>query len=439
MAKKDNRHAELVSASVNIEAPYELPEGWKWTRLGDFIDIHRGVSYKKDAAHKEKQENDCLIMRGGNIDEGKININADNVYVDKSLVSENQFIKKNDVVIVTSTGSTKVIGRAGISDEDYSDVTFGAFLTLARPNGKADKSFVNQYFQSSIYRERIRQLASGVNINNIRLEYITESPFPLPPTLAEQQRIVNRIETMFAKLDQAQEKAQAVLDSFETRKAAILHKAFTGQLRIDNEELKIEDWEEKKLGNIVNGFKYGVSDKCDYKNDGIPVLRIPNIGDGTIDYTDLKYSERNDIEENYIVKENDILIIRSNGSRELVGKSALYNNTEKKFSYGSFLIKITPSEVVNPKYLVTFLNSDDARNQMFNKAKSSSGIHNINTKELSEIRLKLPPLNYQLSIVNFLDTVLEKESRAKEAAQTVLDQIALLKKSILARAFRGEL
>ena len=76
---------------------------------------------------------------------------------------------------------------------------------------------------------------------------------------------------------------------------------------------------------------------------------------------------------------------------------------------------------------------------MFNKAKSSSEIHNINTKELSEIKLKLPPLNYQLSIVNFLDTVLEKESRAKEAAQTVLDQIALLKKSILAPAFRGEL
>ena len=432
MELEKNRQTEIVE-------PYALPNGWTWARLGDFIDTYRGVSYKKTDVHSERLENDCLIMRGGNIDEGKINTETDNVYVDKSLVSQNQFVQKNDVIIVTSTGSTKVIGRAGISYQNYSDVAFGAFLTLARPNGKAEKAFVNQYFQSPLYRERIRQLASGVNINNIRLEYITESPFPLPPTLAEQQRIVNRIETMFAKLDQAQEKAQSVLDSFEPRKAAILHKAFTGQLKIDNEELTIDDWEEKKLGDIVNGFKYGVSDKCDYKNDGIPVLRISNIGDGTIDFTDLKYSERNNIEDNYIVKENDILIIRSNGSRELVGKSALYNNTDKQFSYGSFLIKITPSEVVNPKYLVTFLNSDDARNQMFNKAKSSSGIHNINTKELSAIKLKLPPLNYQLSIVNFLDSILEKESRAKEAAKPVLDQITLLKKSILVRAFRGEL
>ena len=250
------------------EAPYELPEGWKWCRLGDFIDIHRGVSYKKDAAHKEKQENDCLIMRGGNIDEGKININADNVYVDKSLVSENQFIKKNDVVIVTSTGSTKVIGRAGISDEDYSDVAFGAFLTLARPNGKADKSFVNQYFQSSIYRERIRQLASGVNINNIRLEYITESPFPLPPTLAEQQRIVNRIETMFAKLDEAKEKAQNVVDSFETRKAAILHKAFTGELTANwrkENGVADESWKEKRFDEVAD-IKSNLVDVAEYQD-----------------------------------------------------------------------------------------------------------------------------------------------------------------------------
>ena len=76
---------------------------------------------------------------------------------------------------------------------------------------------------------------------------------------------------------------------------------------------------------------------------------------------------------------------------------------------------------------------------MFRKAKSSAGINNINSKELSNIKLLLPPLNYQLSIVNFLDSVLEKESHAKETAERVLSQIDLLKKSILARAFRGEL
>ena len=441
MAKKENRHAELVSASVNIEAPYELPDGWKWTRLGDFIDIHRGVSYKKDAAHKEKQENDCLIMRGGNIDEGKININADNVYVDKSLVSENQFIKKNDVVIVTSTGSTKVIGRAGISDEDYSDVAFGAFLTLARPNGKADKSFVNQYFQSSIYRERIRQLASGVNINNIRLEYITESPFPLPPTLAEQQRIVNRIETMFAKLDQAQEKAQSVLDSFEPRKAAILHKAFTGQLRIDNEELTIDDWEEKKLEDVLiekprNGYSTTAVDyETPYKT-----MSLSATTNGYFRPEFYKYIEADISDDSFLwLKPGDILIQRAN-SLDKVGTSAIYTGGEHEFIYPDLMMKLQVKESVSNAFIAYQLKTEESLAYFRNNATGTAGnMPKINQKTVCNLPIKLPPLNYQLSIVNFLDSVLEKESRAKEAAQTVLDQIALLKKSILARAFRGEL
>lgn len=415
-----------------IEAPYELPEGWKWDFAKNLADIYTGNSINE----KLKQEKYLNQTEGLNFIATK-DIDFDGAINYENGVKINDYEKfktapKNTPLLCIEGGSA---GRKlGFSEEE---VCFGNKLCafVCRDiNPKLLYFYLQSNFFYHCFMKERHGLIGGVSVNTLK-----QIPFPLPPTLSEQQRIVNRIESMFAKLDEAKEKAQNVLDGFETRKAAILHKAFTGQLRIDNEELAIEDWEEKKLGDIVNGFKYGVSDKCDYKNDGIPVLRIPNVGDGTIDFTDLKYSERNNIEENYIVKENDILIIRSNGSRELVGKSALYNNTDKQFSYGSFLIKITPSEIVNPKYLVTFLNSDDARNQMFNKAKSSSGIHNINTKELSEIKLKLPPLNYQLSIVNFLDTVLEKESRAKEAAQTVLEQIALLKKSILARAFRGEL
>ena len=395
MAKKENRHAELVSASANIEAPYELPEGWKWTRLGDCSSvISKGTTPKggKDAYLKEGVN----FLRIENLNEnGSINLsNISHISIEEHEGNLKRSILEEGDLLISIAGTLGKVGFITKADLPMNTNQAIAFVRLHKDI--FDNKYLKYAIESPFVNAELLAKTKVTSIPNLTLEIISNCLIPLPPTLAEQQRIVNRIETMFAKLDQTQEKAQAVLDSFENHKAAILHKAFTGQLRIDNEELKIENWEEKKLGDIVNGFKYGVSDKCDYKNDGIPVLRIPNVGDGTIDFTDLKYSERNNIEENYIVKENDILIIRSNGSRELVGKSALYNNTDKQFSYGSFLIKITPSEVVNPKYLVTFLNSDDARNQMFNKAKSSSGIHNINTKELSEIKLKLPPLNYQL-------------------------------------------
>ena len=412
-----------MAKKVDLPEPIIPNDSWKVVKLGQYVKILNGYPFDS-SRFTNSNENTYPLIRIRDVVRGYTE-----TFTDEDCPDEYK-IKKGEILI----------GMDGDFNISRWKSDFGLLnqrvCKISTVSKDLDEKFLFYYLPIPL--KLINDATPSVTVKHLSSTSLQELHFPLP-TPDEQQRIVNRIESIFAKLDEAKEKAQNVVDGFETRKAAILHKAFTNQLKMENGKLKDEDWEETKLGDIVNGFKYGVSDKCNYKNEGLPVLRIPNVGDGIIDYTDLKYSERKEIEESYIVKKNDILIIRSNGSRELVGKSALYNNTDKQFSYGSFLIKITPSEVVNPKYLVTFLNSDDARKQMFNKAKSSSGIHNINTKELSEIKLKLPPLNYQLSIVNFLDTVLEKESRAKEAAQNVLDQIALLKKSILARAFRGEL
>lgn len=422
-----------------LEAPYKLPEGWKWVRLGDFIDIYRGVSYKKTDAHSEKQQNDCLIMRGGNIEEGNINIDADNVYVDKSIVVESQFIKKNDVIIVTSTGSTKVIGRAGISNDNYSDVAFGAFLTLARPNGKADKSFVNHYFQSSLYRERIRQLASGVNINNIRTDYITESPFPLPPNIEEQQRIVNRIENMFAKLDEAKEKVQNVVDSFETRKAAILHQAFTGNLTAKwRKENGVSDdsWEEKIIGECCKLGSGGTPSKSHpeyYDNGNIPWLKT-----GEIDWNDICEVEEKITQEG----------MKNSSAKIYPAKSvviAMYGMGVTRGKAGILKIPTTTNQavcVLQPdttlfnRYLFYYF----MRNYWTFREKAVGGNQlNYSAAMISKWTIDLPSLPEQHEIVSILDNILEKELTAKSAAEQVLEQIDLLKKSILARAFRGEL
>lgn len=427
-----------------IEAPYELPEGWKWCRLGDFINIFRGVSYKKNDAHNEKQENDCLIIRGGNIDEGCINLNSDNVFVNKSLVSENQIIKKNDVIIVTSTGSIKVIGRAGVSASDYEDVAFGAFLTLARPNEKANKSFVNQYFQSSLYRERIRQLASGVNINNIRIEYITESPFPLPPTLAEQQRIVNRIESMFAKLDEAKEKAQNVVDGFETRKAAILHKAFTGELTAKwRKENGVSDdsWIEKKLQDVcIKEITDGTHKTPIYVDEktGIPFISGKDVSNEIIDWSDLRYIPKVLHEELYarLAPQIDDILLSKNGAR--LGKAAIVE-TNMIFDIYVTLALLRPNKkIIFPKYLWRVINSPSIQSQIQNHL-TGIGMPNLHLRDIKALSMFLPTLPEQVETVRILDIIIEKENKAKQAAEAVLEQIDLLKKSILARAFRGKL
>jgi type I restriction enzyme S subunit len=415
--------------------PYKLPENWCWTKIGSISSLHRGVSYKKTDAHTERRENSCLVMRGGNICEGSIDTEADNIYVDISLVAENQIVRKNDIIIVASTGSTKVIGRAGISKMDYLDVAFGAFLLLVRPSTKVNQRYIDYFFLSDNYRNRIKKLASGININNIRGEYITETLVPLAP-LAEQQRIVDRIESLFAKLDEAKEKAQAVVDSFETRKAAILHKAFTGELT--------KKW--RKSANTRWVYKK-IKDCCKLGSGGTPSRKVPDFYKGDIPWIKTGEIEWNDIYD----------------TEEKITQSAIDNSSARCYKPGVVLVAMYGMGVTRGK--ASILRVQAATNQavcvlepqsalLYNRyllyyfmrnywdirEKAVGGNQlNLSLTIIKELNIEIPPIDEQMEIVQILDDLFAKEQQAKESAEAVLDQIDLMKKSILARAFRGEL
>ena len=427
------------------EQPYEVPENWVWVRLGNFIDLLRGVSYKKHDVHNEKMENDCLILRGGNIIEGGLDLNADNVYVDKSLVSEAQLIRKNDIIIVSSTGSVKVIGRAGLAFYDYNDVAFGAFLTLARPKNGCNKSFVDLFFQSFLYRQSIRELASGVNINNIRSEYITNMTFPLPP-LSEQQRIVERIEELFAKLDEAKERLQEAADSFAVRKAAILHKAFTGELtqqwRREN-GVSDESWEEKKLNEIcIARAGYAFNSK-EFGSKGYQIIRMGNLYGGQLlldrspvfideDILDEKIVEKS------IIQKGDILITLTGTKYKRDYGYAVLVNITGKMLLNQRILSLRPKND-NADFICYYLQTKEFRDVFFSNETGGVNQGNVSSKFVENISIKYPSLPEQHEIVRLIDELLARERAAQQAAEQALASIDLMKKSILARAFRGEL
>jgi len=419
------------------EQPYRVPDNWCWVRVGCLASLHRGVSYKKYDAHTEKSENDCLILRGGNISEGDINTESDNVYVDKSLVSVDQFVCTYDIIIVSSTGSSKVIGRAGISTSDYYDVAFGAFLTLVRPIDCISKPFVAYYFQSDLYRSRIRSLASGVNINNIRTEYITRSPIPFPP-LAEQQRIVDRIESLFAKLDEAKEKAQSVLDSFETRKAAILHKAFTGELTVkwrEKSDITKDSWSERTLESVCKSIFDGDHMPPPKADSGIHFLVISNVNTGYLSFNNTRFVPKeyyDSLSDTRKPEKGDVLytLVGSFGIPVIV-------NSDTPFCFQRHMALLKPSSI-DTTFLWYLLQSQE----MYQKAAAiAKGVAQLTVpiKGLRQMKFLCPTAKEQHEIVRLLDQLLIQEREAMEAAETVLEQIDLIKKAILARAFRGEL
>lgn len=296
------------------------------------------------------------------------------------------------------------------------------------------------------------------------------------PTLAEQKRIVNRIETMFAKLDEAKEKAQNVVDSFETRKAAILYKAFTGELtanwRKENEVEKNEELEsihsfvqslpKKDITNIVEFQKqasdYILSDGTLWKkcfigaigivtNGSTPSRKEPAFWNGDIPWVSSGEVSNNIIEatneciteegyNNSSVKKLPIgtVLIAMIGEGKTRGQTSVLN-IEATTNQNIAAIVINHGHV-EPKFLWYWLQKEYKNNRT---AGNGSGPQALNCQRVRELPFILPTLTEQQEIVRILDSILEKESRAKEAAQTVLEQIALLKKSILARAFRGEL
>ena len=442
MAKKENRHAELVSASANIEAPYELPEGWKWCRLGDVCEkIKRGKSPK----YTDKSKT-LVFAQKCNQPDGTMSLEKA-LFLNEELLSkykDDDFVKDGDILI-NSTG-TGTIGRVGYFDkkllpEGMKLVSDTHVTTVRACINNAPKFFYYFIKQKESYLEL--KGVGTTNMKELHADVLENLLFPLPPTLTEQQRIVNRIETMFAKLDQAQEKAQSVLDSFETRKAAILHKAFTGQLTASwRKENGVPDdsWEEKTLGEICSEIKIGpfgsLLHEDDYIENGIPLVNPKHISNQLIN-PDTKVSishEKAEELKSYRLLKNDIVL----GRRGEMGRCAPVSENENGWlcGTGSMILRLKPEYQAK---IYSILISSHKSVLYFEENAVGTTLKNLNEKIVKNLPMPIISLLEQQEIVRILDTVLEKETCAKEAAQTVLEQIVLLKKSILARAFRGEL
>lgn len=420
------------------EQPYEVPENWVWVRLGAFAEtISKGTTpkggstaYVNEGVNFLRVEN---LTSDGYISHSKItHITAEmhENYLKRSILKANDLL----ISIAGSLGKSAIVRECDLPINTNQAIAFVRLFA-----DKIDVNYIRNTIESPLINSVLTKQTKVTSIPNLTLEIIKDCPIPLPP-LSEQQRIVERIEELFAKLDEAKERLQEVADSFAVRKAAILHKAFTGELtkqwRWEN-GVSDESWEEKTIGEICSSLKYGTSKKS--SDDGeVVVLRMGNLQNGEIDWSNLAYTSDEEDIKKYLLKSGDVLFNRTN-SPELVGKTSIYRG-EMPAIYAGYLIKLDyEKNIVVGDYLNYYLNSSKAKEYYMQVKTDGVSQSNINAKKIGEFEIPLPTLSEQHEIVRLIDDLLARERAAKQATEQALASIDLMKKSILARAFRGEL
>lgn len=410
------------------EWPYKLPDNWCWVKLGA-VNGYSSKSINPSNCIKEEFELYSVPSSVNNYPE---------ILFGEEIGSNKQIVLKDDVLLCKINPRINRVWKVF-------QYTNKKLLASSEWIVVRSKQIVSEYmvycFKSPYFRKYMLSNVSGVGGSLMRAQpkYVKEYPIPIPPIL-EQKRIVSRIESLFAKLDEAKEKIKNVLDGAESRKAAILHQAFTGKLtakwRKENGVMD-DSWEEVTIKSLCNSLKYGTAKKS-AKEGKVPVLRMGNLQNGEIDWTSLVYSNDSDDIRKYSLQNEDVLFNRTN-SAELVGKTSIYRGQQPAI-YAGYLIKLDyKRDRILGDYLNYVLNSPSAKE--YCNAVKTDGVNqsNINAQKIGAFGVRLPKLSEQKEIVRRLDNLLNKEKSICKSCEVSLAAIEAMKKAILAKAFRGEL
>jgi type I restriction enzyme S subunit len=419
--------AEKTLAPVTTaEKPYLLPDGWEWKSIGK-INTYKGKSFDPSSNPTALFE---LYSVPSSADE------YPEIVTGSEIGSTKQIVLKDDVLLCKINPRINRVWK--VSGFTANTLLASSEWIIVRDDD-ADTDYLMWWCRSPFFREFMLSNVSGVGGSLMRAQpkYVTAYPIPLPP-LATQQKIVTQIESLFEKLDRARELLASAQESFATRRTAILHKAFTGELTAQwraEHGVGLESWEKKPLSALCDSFQYGTSQKSDKSGDCV-VLRMGNLQGGEIDWNNLAYtSDKEDIAK-YSLKVGDVLFNRTN-SAELVGKTSVYRG-ELPAIFAGYLIRINFRDCLDGYYLNYVMNSQRAKEYCHEVKTDAVNQSNINAKKLAAFVIPLPTLPEQQEIVRILDSVFAQEQKAQELADAV-DRVDMMKKAVLARAFRGEL
>ena len=407
---------------------------WEWKKLGEVYDFTRGLTYsKKD----EVESSSNCILRSNNIDLQTNLINLDELkYIkDEIEIPQEKYVRKNTILICMSNGSKAHLGKVAYIDKDY-DFAFGGFMGLLKPKCEINGKFVHLYLCSDEYKNFIKSLSDGANINNLKFDDLRKFEIPFPP-LSEQNRIVKFLDNEFSKIDTLKTNAETNLKNakelFETTLEKELNPPSRHSERSEESSADLPSgWEWKKIGDFCETSSGGTPLKQHneyYENGNIPWLRSGEVCQKEIFETEMYITQKG--MENSSAKyfpENSVVVAMYGATAGQVG-IVRFRTTTNQAVCGIF-----PNEKYKTEYLYYALLSK--KKELVAQAVGGAQ-PNISQIKIRSLVVPLPPLSVQKEIVSRLDKLSENVKRLEANYKQIIANCDELKKSILKQTFQG--
>ena len=414
-----------------------LPEGWVRVRLDEIAEVQGGIQKQQ---RRRPVNNKFPFLRVANVASGSLNLQEVHEVELFEGELERFALHPGDLLVVEGNGSVSQLGRAARWNGQIPRCVHQNHLIRVRPGPAISDRFLELLWNSSAVFGQLRRVAASTSgLHTLSTAKLKKVIIALPP-LNEQQRIVAALEEQMSRLD------AATRLTMMARKELIAYKNAHEQRIIPplNSDAIVAElpasWRMMRLGELSRSSGYGTSTKCSYDGAGSPVLRIPNIQSGSIDFSDLKCAVDPGLDlSNYTVKSGDLLVVRTNGSKDLIGRVAVVQQ-DTEYAFASYLIRfrINPN-LAHPDWVAKVLSSLSWRRLIEAMAASTAGQYNLNLKKLATLPIPLPPLSEQYLLAAQLDEIGVSIRRLAGAVDHAASRGESVRRSLLAEAFAGRL
>ena len=402
---------------------------WKKKKLSEFCEFSNGLWTGKKPPFKT-----VGVIRNTNFTKDCQLDDSDIVYLE---VEQSQFQKRKlqygDIILEKSGGGPKQpVGRVVIFDKTEGDFSFSNFTSVIRIKNKkeVDFNFLHRYlFLEYISGATEKMQSHSTGIRNLKFDEYKEIEIPLP-SLPEQQRIVSILDEVFAAISKAKANADQNLKNAKELFESYLQGVFENG-----------NWEEKELGDLCLLITKGSSPKWQgikYVDEpGILFVTSENVGEGKMLLNERKYVEEkfNLKDKKSILKKGDVL---TNIVGASIGRTAIYDIDDvANINQAVCILRCNPKYILN-NYLMNLLNSPFLK-KILHDNEVNTARANLSLGFFNKLSIPCPTIAEQQTIVRQLDALRAETQKLEAVYQKKIDDLEELKKSILQKAFVGEL